>query len=232
MSIAEVESYQDPSLEVANAIAGRLHAEATVQINKKIIFEDRVIKDLRQYHGRYEADIESRLTVEKKSRLFINQTRAKTHAWEARLSDMLFPTDADNWGIRPTPVPELMGAQELIKADSDDAQKLLELQALAKAKAKAMQAEIRDQFVESSYNIKARGVIHDGVKMGTGIIKGPIVEILGKPGLTTAEPRPVSGVCQKRLITGPHGSGLISSTISQICRLDMLTRLNSITSAI
>jgi hypothetical protein len=185
MSIAEVDSYQDLSLEArrkaafydgANAIAGRLHAEATVQIGKKVIFEDRVIKDLRQYHGRYEADIESRLTVEKKSRLFINQTRAKTHAWEARLSDMLFPTDADNWGIRPTPVPELMGAQELISADSDDAQKLLELQALANAKAKAMRAEIRDQFIESSYSIKARGVIHDGVKMGTGIMKGPIVE--------------------------------------------------------
>lgn len=183
MSIAEVQDTAEMTaqrraafLEQSNAIAGRLHQQAQEQITLKVSIEDRVIKDLRQYHGRYESDIESALLAEKKSRLFINQTRAKTHAWEARLSDMLFPTDADNWGIRPTPVPEMMGAQELIAADSDEATRLLEIKKLADARSKSMGAEIRDQFVESMYNIKARGIIHDACKIGTGIMKGPVVE--------------------------------------------------------
>jgi hypothetical protein len=34
-------------------------------------------------------------------------TRPKTKAWSARLGDLLFPADDKNWGISPTPVPEL-----------------------------------------------------------------------------------------------------------------------------
>ena len=83
-------------------MAGRLEALAAEQVSKKTQIEERWIKDLRQYHGRYESDVESALLQEKKSRLFINETRAKTHAWESRLSDMLFPTDDVNWVISPT----------------------------------------------------------------------------------------------------------------------------------
>jgi hypothetical protein len=42
-----------------------------------------------------------------KSRAIINMTRPKTKAWAARLGDLLFPADDKNWGISPTPVPEL-----------------------------------------------------------------------------------------------------------------------------
>ena len=44
-----------------------------------------------------------------RSTVFIGMTRQKTNAAEARLADILLPTDDRNWGIQPTPSPELMG---------------------------------------------------------------------------------------------------------------------------
>jgi hypothetical protein len=62
----------------------------------------------RQYHGRFDAATEAALKLTpEKSRAIINMTRPKTKAWAARLSDLLFPADDKNWGVSPTPVPEL-----------------------------------------------------------------------------------------------------------------------------
>lgn len=49
-------------------------------------------------------------TTGKRSTVFVQLTRQKTNACAARAADMLFPTDDKNWGIKPTPVPELMDA--------------------------------------------------------------------------------------------------------------------------
>lgn len=42
-----------------------------------------------------------------RSRVFVNITRPKTNTAEARLANMLLPTDDRNWGIKPTPDPKL-----------------------------------------------------------------------------------------------------------------------------
>ena len=44
-----------------------------------------------------------------RSTVFIGMTRQKTNSAEARLSDILLPTDDRNWGIQPTPDPKMMG---------------------------------------------------------------------------------------------------------------------------
>lgn len=78
-----------------------------------------------QYHGQYDPATWAKLqSDEAMSRLFINITRAKTNAWVSRLADMLFPNDEKNWGIDPTPLPELTKqASELAKlADKLDAE--------------------------------------------------------------------------------------------------------------
>jgi hypothetical protein len=43
-----------------------------------------------------------------RSTVFIGMTRQKTNAAEARVADILLPTDERNWGITPTPNPYLM----------------------------------------------------------------------------------------------------------------------------
>jgi len=43
-----------------------------------------------------------------RSTVFIGMTRQKTNAAEARVADILLPTDDRNWGIQPTPNPSMM----------------------------------------------------------------------------------------------------------------------------
>ena len=125
-----------------------------------------------------------------RSTVFIGMTRQKTNAAEARLADILLPTDDRNFGIQPTPSPELMGMSKDNKAAMDQqgqpvmgedgqparvrdvVRAVLEM---ANKKAKAMQTEIEDQLVECNYNGELRKVIHDSAVLGTGVIKGPIV---------------------------------------------------------
>lgn len=140
----------------------------------------------------------------KRSTVFVQLTRQKTNTAAARAADMLFPTDDKNWGIKPTPVPELM--QELqagmkgtsqpyqdpqtggtlpnpaAQANPDGSQPPITLadlaaeqMALARQASAAMEKEIDDQLTECSYNAEGRKVIADAAKMGTGIIKGPAV---------------------------------------------------------
>jgi hypothetical protein len=125
-----------------------------------------------------------------RSTVFIGMTRQKTNAAEARLADILLPTDDRNWGIQPTPDPQLMGMSKDNKMAMDQqgqpvmgengqparvrdvVKAVLEM---ANKKALAMQTEIEDQLVECDYNSELRKVIHDSAVLGTGVIKGPIV---------------------------------------------------------
>ena len=126
-----------------------------------------------------------------RSTVYIGLTRQKTNAGEARLADILLPTDDRNWGIKPTPLPELL---QMAKSDMEavnpmtgqpmtgpDGQPLKEkdiakaVREAAENRAESMQNEIDDQLVECDYNAEVRKMMHDAAVMGTGVIKGPIV---------------------------------------------------------
>ena len=99
-----------------------LEGKATDRVARRNGTELRWLQDLRQYHGIYEAAVQNALNVdEERSKIFINITRPKTTSWEARLSDMLFPNDDKNWGINPTPVPDLV---ESARAAATEAEQL------------------------------------------------------------------------------------------------------------
>ena len=127
-----------------------------------------------------------------RSTVYIGLTRQKTNAAEARLADILLPTDDRNWGIQPTPIPTMMamGRDERMAGDKDTGQPMVDpdtmqplrmkdiaraAMKLAREKAKAMQTEIDDQLTECDYNGEMRKVIHNAARLGTGVIKGPIV---------------------------------------------------------
>ena len=69
--------------------------------------EERWLKDLRQYRGRYESRQWKKLNETKhRSRTFCKMTRKKVKAFDNRMMDMLFPAGKDrNWDIKPTPKP-------------------------------------------------------------------------------------------------------------------------------
>lgn len=188
----------------AQMLVSRLENEAISRVGKRALVEQRWIKDLEQLQGEYDADTKKKLDDADKSRLFINQTRPKTNSCAARLGDMLFPTDDRNWGIKPTPVPELtrttqqiadaaskaaqeankaieqgnpQQAKQIVDAGNAIAKTRLELKAnqdQAKTAADYMQDEIEDQLRESKYAQQARKVIEDACRVGTGIMKGPV----------------------------------------------------------
>jgi hypothetical protein len=180
-------------------------------------WDRRVAQDLDQYHMKDAASkmassmmdsvyqgypVTVREAQATRSTVFVGITRQKTNAAEARLSDILLPTDDRNWGIRPTPDPEGARAKEedgqlvdpatgkpvLVDpstgAITDDPsvgrpiQKSEIAQAAERAAclaAEAMTKEIEDQFVECDYNSELRKTIHDSAVVGTGVIKGPVV---------------------------------------------------------
>lgn len=85
--------------------------------------ERRWIEDIDQYLGKDAATQQTDMmdqvqqgsyaqkkpdTKIQRSTVFVNITRPKTNAVEARLANMLYPTDDLAWGIRPTPNPSLV----------------------------------------------------------------------------------------------------------------------------
>jgi hypothetical protein len=126
-----------------------------------------------------------------RSTVYIGLTRQKTNAAEARVSDILLPTDDRNWGIKPTPEPSIseLTRDNDIAVDPSTGQPVTDQQGnpvamkvVARAimrdtreKAKAMQTTIEDQLVESDYNGELRKVLHDAAVLGTGVLKGPVV---------------------------------------------------------
>ena len=127
-----------------------------------------------------------------RSTVYIGLTRQKSNAAEARLADILLPTDDRNWGIQPTPKPDLMTmardtqmagdkqtGEPLLSPDTGEPLRMKDIARaamdVARKKAEAMQLEIDDQLTECDYNAEVRKVIHNSAVLGTGVVKGPIV---------------------------------------------------------
>lgn len=198
---------------------GKLKDEAKRRVDRRKHVENRWLDDLRQYHGIYSDDMVKRLKEIEGSSVFLNVTRPKTNAMQARLWDLLFPTDDSNWGIGPTPVPELVENSENVVALAGEAQSAFderetelkraeaqdkpeqadkmaaemeeaenirsaaqraadELQEKVQAGARSaglMRQEIEDQLKACSYQAECRDMIEDACKIGTGVLKGPVL---------------------------------------------------------
>ncbi|MAX33671.1 MAG: hypothetical protein CME72_11485 [Halomonadaceae bacterium] len=185
--------------ETLSGLGQKLHKLAHEQVTARDQIERRWLEDLRQYHGEYTPDEIARMKEMAGSQVYVNITRNKTRAGIARLSDMLLPNDEANFGVSPTPVPATSKANEVMQqagmpagmgsqaamqgamgnqpampqpgmqpGRGDEQERVDEA-------ARQMQQQIEDDFTEAGYNAKAREVIEDACKLGTGILKGPVV---------------------------------------------------------
>lgn len=161
---AEREKAELEMAERLSVFGTRLSRLSEEQAQKKAPIEERWLGDLRQYHGKYSRDEEEAMRSTSSSTVFVNITRNKSNAAEARIGDMLFPTDDRNWSIEPTPVPEL---EEFKKQGPEQAQQVSQIIRQAEDRGDKMQDEIDDQLVESRYQAKARDMIHDAVVLGS-----------------------------------------------------------------
>lgn len=148
--------------------------------------EMRWIKDLRQTKNEYDPETLARIH-KKRSKAFIGITRTKVKTICARMSDLLFPPNGDkNWGLQPTPVPQLdpeleksivqqiMAATGAETAPTHDEVSMI-LYGEARRRAESMEREIADQLAELKYREIIREVIRSGNIYGTGVLKGPMV---------------------------------------------------------
>ena len=171
------------------ALGHRLLGLANEQVQQRQAIEERWYKDVRQFNGQYDPGTFGD-DNEYGSRIFVPLTRRLCGLVEARLFDMLFPSDERNYVIEPTPVPDLQDAMALAEKLPPDTpiqtpdgqmipagamqQSIAQMVEEAKKRCDAMQREIDDQLAECSYPRHARDVIHDAVLYGTGVIKGPV----------------------------------------------------------
>ena len=165
------------------SLGADLLGEFEIAKTHRIEAEQRWLKDLRQYKGIYEPDVEAKM---KGSKSFLRKTRVKVESVDARLMDLLFPANRErNYSVEATPEPSVPDEvrKEIGKRLAMQLQRAPNKREMRKAVrefvtecAKRMGSRIDDQLAESRYRDVARKVLHSGNLYGTGILKGPLVE--------------------------------------------------------
>lgn len=165
----------------------------TERKGQRTTLEQRWLKEVRQYNGVYEAPILVALQNRKYgSRAYVPLTRRVVNIVEARLIDLLFPTEDRNWAVDPSPVPMLVQAEALASqlppgqmvpmgpnGEPATANAIMlgirEVREEARSRADNMQREVDDQLRQANYPSVSRRVLHEAMVIGTGVIKGPMV---------------------------------------------------------
>ena len=124
--------------------------------------------------------------VTNRSQVIVNIIRGKCEQTEGRFADIQFPVDDRNWGLKTTPIPELVNQAKSDKPVVMQGQPVMnegkqvtmgdlaanELK-IAQEKMEAMQTEIDDKLNECGFNGECRKALKNAVRKGTGILKGP-----------------------------------------------------------
>ena len=186
--------------ELAESLAAEVWTKFNIAKADRQYLELEWMKDLRQYNGEYEPSVVANLK-DNQCKAFIRLTRSKIRAMDARMSDMLFPASSTDkfWSIRATPVPELddetrnsvvqrmleiqkeMAQQEGAQTPEITEEQVEEaLRQAADDRVDAMKVLMEDQIKECRYVDENERVIHEGNLYGTGILKGPMVEMKNK----------------------------------------------------
>lgn len=123
-----------------------------------------------------------------RSTVFLNITRPYVDAAAAKVADMLLPTDDKNWGMKPTPVPEISNykGDQTPLIDPKTMQPVVQngqqvtvddfhnrITEEARIRCERAERRIDDWLVECQFNSEVRRVIENASRYGTGIMKGP-----------------------------------------------------------
>lgn len=170
-----------------DALGSRFIAEFQQSERERLETELRWLEDLRQYKGKYDPDVLSK--IGKRSKAFVRKTRVKVKTINSRVSDLIFPAGSEkNWSVDPTTNPSIdsqerkrieqqlnqAAAQQKRTVDKSEVDQAIIM--AAREAAKGMSKAIDDQLMEARYKEEALKAIHNGHLYGTGILKGPLVE--------------------------------------------------------
>lgn len=160
------------------------------------IAELKWLRNLRQYLGIYDPEIEKELPVNR-SKAYPRVTRVKVISMLSRVMNLMFPGNERNWMLKASPSPDMspddvMAAiqsamqrqQEAgVQAPMTDEMVQAAVQRLADERAKELSDLIDDQLQEiggdqtQDYIALNRKVVMSGVLYGLGILRGPMVRV-------------------------------------------------------
>jgi len=119
---------QDDQAALLQGLGSTLLEEFKRAESDRMLTEQRWLRDLRQYRGQYDPDVESKIG-KARSRAFVRKTRVKIKTIDSRVADLLFPTGANkNWAIEETPKPTISPEQKALIVQSFKQQALQGLQ--------------------------------------------------------------------------------------------------------
>jgi len=178
-----------PELNMAELIkfGQRMGLQYEQYVKDRLTVEYQWLKNLRQFRGIWDPEVLATIPKDQ-SKAYPKITRKKVISTVARLMEMLFPRTDKNWGISPSPVPdlpkealekllvELQGGDPNKELTREDIEKAIG--EVAKACCARMDKEMTDQLQESDFVSLARRVVFSAVLYSCGVMKGPLVKTI------------------------------------------------------
>lgn len=176
------------------AMGDKLSSLFTQYVSDRRVAELRWMRNLRQYLGQYDPDIEKELSPNR-SHAYPRITRVKCISVLSRVMNLMFPGNERNWELQASPSPDidptdvmeaLQGVlqrkqktgDEIPLTDDDVNDAVMEL---AQKRAEKLSIQIDDQLQELGGDQSLdhialnRKVVASGVMYGLGVLRGPFV---------------------------------------------------------
>lgn len=182
------------------ALGQRLDQLFRQYVSDRRIAELRWTKNMRQYLGVYDTEVE-RMLAPDKSRAYPRITRVKCVSVLARIMSLMFPGNERNWELKASPSADMspqdvqVALQQAMQQDQEAGVQpvmntdyvMRAVQQLADDRAKQLSLLVDDQLQElggdqtMDYIALTRAVVRSGILYGLGILNGPFA----RPAPTT-----------------------------------------------
>lgn len=179
--IKDLEAEKNRAEMALSELGGTLERKFREFSNRRHLKELEWINAILQHSGRpysYSSTKKQFIFGDKdfESKPIVNITRQKVNLAIARMRDIQFPLGGDhNFRILPHHEVEVQIAQA--SQNPQEQQAAQSVKALQYESSRRMQETIVNQLVRSTYGNKAREAMRDWVLLGTGIMKGPVVDV-------------------------------------------------------
>ncbi len=180
--------------EDLRALGNQLSSLFTQYVSDRRIAELRWTRNLRQYLGQYDPDIEREMSPNR-SKAYPRITRVKCISVLSRIMNLMFPGNERNWALQASPSPDMdpddimhalqtMMQQRQQDGDQspvtdDDVESAVD--ELAQERAEELSEQIDDQLQElggdqsMDHIALNRKVVASGILYGLGVLRGPFV---------------------------------------------------------
>jgi hypothetical protein len=164
-----------------NELGRRLFGIWPTYVTDRKMIEERWLRNLRQVRGIYDPEVATLIPADR-SKAYPKMTAWMVRGTIARLMQLLFPMTEKNYGIKPSPLPDLSTAQlqevldQLSATNTQLTDTLIEKAILdyAKGKAERMEIKITDDLQEMEFVTLARKVVRSAVIYNVGVLEGPL----------------------------------------------------------